>query len=188
MPFVKFRHTTPGSSIALLTRHKPQHSSELFDRTYPGAHLSVGQRRALAPRCVTKHFTLYAIPKAFLSRPDVTYSFPYAPRPYPARPLRPEQRSADISMQFVSFRSRVVLRPIVRTKIKRRIKEAVRLIVTRGAAVEQSRRGPMKVVFRPEDVGADKWIVPGACSNHLPKKNRPRSVISRLDIRRYAYD
>ena len=63
-------------------------------------------------------------------------------------------------MQVLAFKSRVVLRPSVRVKIKRRIKEAVKLIVTRGAAVEESRKGP-KVVFRAEDIGADKWIVPG---------------------------
>jgi len=66
-------------------------------------------------------------------------------------------------MQFIAFNSRVVLRPTVRTKIKRRIREAVRLIVTRGAAVEESRDGVPKLMSRAEDVGADKWIVPGAC-------------------------
>jgi len=113
----------PRSSIALLTTHKPQHMSELLDRMCPGAHLSFDRRRALAPRWVSKHSTLYALPKAFLSRPDVTYPLPYASRPYPARTLRPERPSADISMQFVSFGARVVLRPTGRTKIKRRIKE-----------------------------------------------------------------
>ena len=67
-----------------------------------------------------------------------------------------------MSMQFVAFNGRLVLRPTLRVKIKRRLKEAIRLIVTRGAAVEQSSSGP-KIVFRAEDVGADKWIVPGAC-------------------------
>jgi len=65
-------------------------------------------------------------------------------------------------MQFVAFNTRLVLRPTLRVKIKRRLKEAIRLIVTRGAAVEKSSGGP-KLVFRGEDVGADKWIVPGAC-------------------------
>ena len=63
-------------------------------------------------------------------------------------------------MQVLALNSRIMLRPTVRVKIKRRLKEAVRLIVTRGAAVEESRKGP-KVVFRAEDVGADKWIAPG---------------------------
>lgn len=69
-----------------------------------------------------------------------------------------------MSMQVIAFNSRVVIRPTMRTKIKRRLKEAVRLIVTRGAAVEESRGATLRVVFRPEDVGAEKWIVPGASS------------------------
>jgi hypothetical protein len=48
----------------------------------------------------------------------------------------------------------------VRVKIKRRLREAVKLIVTRGAAVEESHKGS-KLVFREEDIGADKWIIPG---------------------------
>jgi len=66
-----------------------------------------------------------------------------------------------MSMQVVAFNTRVVLRQAVRTKIKRRLKEAIKLIVTRGTAVEESPGGP-KLVFRAEDVGADKWIAPGA--------------------------
>ncbi|KAF8273833.1 hypothetical protein EI94DRAFT_1078359 [Lactarius quietus] len=65
-----------------------------------------------------------------------------------------------MSMQVVAFNSRVALRPTVRTKIKRRMKEAVKLIVTRGAAVEESRGATPRIVFRPEDVGAEKWIAP----------------------------
>jgi hypothetical protein len=65
-------------------------------------------------------------------------------------------------MQFIAFNSHVVLWPTVRTKIKRRLREAVRLIVTCGVAVEESHDGVPKLVFRAEDVSADKWIVPGA--------------------------
>ncbi len=163
-PTAKFRHTTPGSGKVLVTKHKPQPTSELFDPTYPGAHLPLNRRHFLAPRWISPHLTLYAFPKAFLTKPDAPYHEPYAPRPYPAPTTRrPEQRTADMSMQFIAFHSRVVLRPTVRTKIKRRLREAVRLIVTRGAAVEESRDGVPKLVFRAEDVGADKWIVPGAC-------------------------
>jgi hypothetical protein len=65
-----------------------------------------------------------------------------------------------MSMQVRALSSRVVVRPTVRVKIKRRLREAVRLIVTRGAAVEKSRKG-LEIIFRAEDIGADKWIAPG---------------------------
>ena len=64
-------------------------------------------------------------------------------------------------MQVVSFNARAVLRPAVRATIKRRLKEAIRLSVIHGAVVEDLRDGP-QLVFHAEDVGADKWIVPGA--------------------------
>lgn len=67
-----------------------------------------------------------------------------------------------MSIQFYNFKTRIVIQNHVRVKVKRRLKEAIRLIVTRGAAVEQSSGGP-KLVFRAKDVGADKWIAPGAC-------------------------
>jgi hypothetical protein len=41
------------------------------------------------------------------------------------------------------------------------IMDGVRLIVTRGVVAEESRRGP-KIVSGAKDVGADKWMVPGA--------------------------
>jgi hypothetical protein len=178
--------------VSLVTKHKPQPTSELFDSTYPGAHLSLDERRSLAPRWVSQHLILYAFPKAFLSRPDVPYSKPYKPRPYPEPPLCPEQRSVDMSMQVVAFHSRIVLRPFVRTKIKRRLKEAVRLIITRGAAVEESRKGP-KIVFRAEDLGADKWIVPGKYMCHVPpykllNRGFCLRVVCRLDVHRAPYD
>ena len=67
-----------------------------------------------------------------------------------------------MSIQFFAFKTRIVIHNHLRVKIKRRLKEAISLIVTRGAAVERSSGGP-KLVFRAEDVGADKWIAPGAC-------------------------
>ncbi|KAF8496865.1 hypothetical protein F5888DRAFT_1703209 [Russula emetica] len=156
---VNFRHTTPGSAVVLVTKYAPQPTSALVDPTYPGAHLSLNQRRSLTPSWTSPHLTLHAYPKAFLSKPDVQYPEPFKLRPYPAPPRKPEQSSADMSMQVLMLNSRVVLRSTVRMKIKRRLKEAVKLIVTRGAAVEESRKG-LKVVFRAEDVGADKWIAP----------------------------
>ncbi|KAH9052371.1 hypothetical protein EDB87DRAFT_1692265 [Lactarius vividus] len=184
---VNFRHTTPGSSTVLVTNRQPQPTSELFDPSYPGAHLPFHRRHALVVRWVSKHFNLYACPKAFLSKPDTRYSLPYVPRPYPARPQRPEQRSADMSMQFIAFNSRAALAPTLRTKLKRRIKEAVRLIVTRGAAVEESSSATQRIVFRPEDVGAEKWIVPDWTYIALPTTEMFRmSFTEQLGLMREA--
>lgn len=43
-------------------------------------------------------------------------------------------------------------------KTKRRQREAIRLFISHGAAVEESRKS-LKLVFRAENVGANRWIV-----------------------------
>jgi len=92
-------------------------------------------------------------------------------------------------MQIVAFNSRVVIRPTMRTKIKRRLKEAVRLIVTRGAAVEESRGAIPRIVFRPEDVGAEKWIVPDWTYIALPTTEMFRMpFVEQLGLMRKALE
>ena len=59
-------------------------------------------------------------------------------------------------MQAITFNSRVVVCPTMRTMLARRLKEAFRLIVTRGAAVEESHGVTARVVFRTEDAGGEK--------------------------------
>ena len=84
-----------------------------------------------------------------------------------------------MSMQVIVFNSRVVLRPTIRTKIKCRLKEGVRLIVTRGAGVEESRRW-LKIAFRAEAVGADKdcaWCVCVPPSPSISHKNLLTSLV-----------
>ena len=61
-----------------------------------------------------------------------------------------------MSMRAITFNSRVAVRPSMRTKLARRLKEAVRLIVTRGAADEESHGVTARVVFRTEDAGGEK--------------------------------
>jgi hypothetical protein len=75
-------------------------------------------------------------------------------------PRRLRQHSMGMSMEVLVFNMRVELCFTVHIKSKRRLKEAVRLLVTGGAGVYEPRKGP-RLVFCAEDVGADKWIAPG---------------------------
>ena len=101
MKHTKFRHTTPGFRLVLVTKHKPQPTSELFDPTYPGAHLLLDWRHFVAPLWISPHLALYAFSKAFLSKPDVPSPEPNEPQPYPVltrrRVRQQQQRSADMS-------------------------------------------------------------------------------------------
>ena len=59
---------------------------------------------------VSQHFTLFAFPMAFLSKPDTAdYTF-RACRGSTLRARRPEQRNADMSMQLIAFNSRLAVR------------------------------------------------------------------------------
>ena len=105
--------------MALVTNYAKHLTSELIDPTYPGAHLPFKSQHSLGPRWTSPHLNLYTFPKAFLSEPEAQYVEPYKQRPYPAPPRRP-----DMSMQFLTYNSRIVIRPTVRIKIKRRLREA----------------------------------------------------------------
>ena len=121
-------------------------------------------RHSLGPRWTSPHLSL---PRSVPQQTRGAVRRAVQAAAVPAPPRQPEQHSVDMSMQFLTYNSRVVIRPTVRIKIKRRLREAVNLIVTRGAAVEESRKGP-KLVFRTEDDGAEKWIAPGVLLSHAP--------------------
>ncbi|KAI0265351.1 hypothetical protein BC834DRAFT_182152 [Gloeopeniophorella convolvens] len=156
---VNFQGTTPGSGINLITRHKGQYPDEYVDPTHPLAGAPLDSRLRIAPHWYSPSIQFYAFPKALLMRPTTPWPAPYPHRPFPALPPEPDVESADVSLQIVAFKSRLVLAQHLRYKIKRRLREAIRLIVSRGASVAKSPAG-WKVVFREEDIGAEKWIMP----------------------------
>ena len=135
---MQFHYMMPGSGLLLITKRKPQPTPEILDPTHTGAHLMLAQRQSLAPRWINPHLTLYAFPKAFLYKPDAQYSKPYGPRPYPPPARRLEQNKTDMSIQFFAFKMHIVIHNHLHIKIKCRLKEAISLIVTRGAAVGQN--------------------------------------------------
>jgi hypothetical protein len=51
----------------------------------PDIWLFFDNRQSLAPQCVNPRLSLYALPKAWLTKPDVFYSEPYTLRPYSER-------------------------------------------------------------------------------------------------------
>jgi hypothetical protein len=73
----------------------------------------IAKRHALARRWVSKHFTLFAFPKAFLSKPDVTIFLAVRTAAVPgARSAARATRCVDMSMQVIAFNSRVVIRSV----------------------------------------------------------------------------
>jgi hypothetical protein len=138
-------------------------TSELFDPTYPGAHLSLNRRQSLTPRCTIPHPTLYPFPKAFLSKPEVLYGKPYKLRPCaseegPNSAARACRCRFSRSIAASNFALPCALKASVGS---RRLSDSL-LRVARGS---RNRGTGPKLVFRAEDVGADKWIV--CCPNRV---------------------
>ncbi|KAF8305532.1 hypothetical protein DL93DRAFT_2102010 [Clavulina sp. PMI_390] len=65
------------------------------------------------------------------------------------------KRRAPMPIAFVLSKKNVHSRTVVRTTIKRRTLEVLRLIVTKGAHVNSD----SVIVFRDEDVGYERWIM-----------------------------
>jgi hypothetical protein len=69
-------------------------------------------------------------------------------------------------MKVVASNPRGVLRSTMFTKIKRKLIEAVRLIVTRR--IESDR--VLKLIFRAEDVGVGEWIPLSVCHHNTSER------------------
>lgn len=58
---------------------------------------------------------------------------------------------------------------VIRGRIARRLKEAVALIVTRGAHVVRDENGEEQTQFKQDEAGGERWI--------LPSKDFPMFVV-----------
>lgn len=66
---------------------------------------------------------------------------------------------AFMSLQAITAKATVHPSAVIRRKISRRIREAIKLIVTRGATADVELN---HVVFNGADIGEEKWILRGA--------------------------
>jgi hypothetical protein len=146
----------------------------MLDPNHPAAGLPLRVRTEMAPLWRNPHIELRAFPKAWISQPESRFSDP--PFSYSAYPeTRTEgMRVLNMSFAFVAFKSRLYLSAFVRSAVKRKLKAAISLIVTRGAYVKhvglKSGGRNKTVLFNDSEAGADRWIKAGKCS--------PRSAIT----------
>jgi hypothetical protein len=94
----------------------------------------------------------------------VPYGEQYKLRPYPASPRKAgtaEHGHVDAGSRVQSARRTLPHRGHQKASVGSR--KLPDLLVTRGAGVEESRKKGLKLVFRAEGIGADKWIAPGVC-------------------------
>ncbi|KII91580.1 hypothetical protein PLICRDRAFT_51722 [Plicaturopsis crispa FD-325 SS-3] len=150
---VNFRHNTPGTT--LLNRNRT------VDPTHPAAR-SFGPRSwpTIAPKFLSPYLKVRAIPKAILAKPDTIWPDPpYGPSeklsswreraeienglaPQPPEPVNStptwhwshkRKPSYPVSLQFVTGKKNLHKLSSVRQAVRKRLRLAILLAVTRGA-------------------------------------------------------
>ncbi|KAI0048691.1 hypothetical protein FA95DRAFT_1605063 [Auriscalpium vulgare] len=176
---VNFKRTTPGSSAILASHGARQERHEMLDPAHPAAHLPLIARQKLCPRWLANSkLKLYGFPKAFLTKPAVRYSDPPFPlQPFPESGL-PTRRRPNVALGFVLMRNDVKLDAPLRFKIKRRIRAAAELIISRGAHAVEVPGGGWRVEFDARDAGAKRWLVPDWCYVARPTNEMYRTSLA----------
>ncbi|KAL5478427.1 hypothetical protein ACEPAI_2611 [Sanghuangporus weigelae] len=161
---VRYKRTTPGNFTRLIAPaiERGWYSPAVVDPSHPWAKIpSYKYSRKLPVFYKTDALVLHAYPKALLSpppapRPDVKF----APPPTIYREdgkVKGRSKKINMSLMHVIGKKNVHKFSVVRSRIKRRIKAAVNLIVTRDASVK-TLKGKQVVVSNETDDG-EKWVL-----------------------------
>lgn len=171
--------TTPGSVIPLVTPVRS--SAPILDSSHPAAGIPLRQLKL--PKWACPHFSVNAYPKALLHERELAYDEhlpPYNVERYPPEPKTSGKRQKDsdgrrvnFSMQTTFFSKWVQVDAVRRSVIKRKMKHAAELVITKGANVQNIAEqvgeygevivGSQKIVFDENETGEEKWLIPGAC-------------------------
>ncbi|KDQ20441.1 hypothetical protein BOTBODRAFT_61585 [Botryobasidium botryosum FD-172 SS1] len=156
---VHFKHTAAGSSEGALNRQK----SARVDPSHP----AVGNPAARLPNVTTPLFQLRAVPQALLQRFSSSSarapSKPLPPRPFVRLPHLEKKKATMTMFSFIGKKS-LHKSACIRYKIKLRMKEALRLVVTRGAQVNSEGH----IILDDNDVGESRWILQGWAYFFIP--------------------
>ncbi|KZV73016.1 hypothetical protein PENSPDRAFT_683241 [Peniophora sp. CONT] len=178
---VNIRATTPGSPYPLLYRRPPV--QDLLDPSHPAARLHVSDRNKLAPIWHSPHFDLQAFPKAWLVKdenPVPGRGWDYTP--YPERRTK-DMKQLDMSVVFSRRGDYIGYDKFVWSVVKRKLRTALQLVVTRGARMQDGVQGkdpskPPLLVYEPADANADRWVQPDWTYVFLPKKELYRTTVN----------
>ncbi|VDB83743.1 unnamed protein product [Peniophora sp. CBMAI 1063] len=179
---VNTRATTPGSVYPLLYRDRRTPLKHMLDPTHTAAPLSISERHKLSPIWHSRYFDLQALPKAWLIKDE----YPVSPRgwdytPYPETRAK-DMKGLDMSVVFSRRNDYIGEDKFVWSTVKRKLRTALQLIITRGARVqnlstEGAAQAPL-LVFDPLDANADRWVQPDWTYVFLPKKALYRTTVN----------
>ncbi|KEP53459.1 hypothetical protein V565_030880 [Rhizoctonia solani 123E] len=146
-------------TIRPILNHEPIKSGARIDPTHPAAALSDKSFRA--PYATQDYFSTRAYPNAMLKRLGVLIqpNGRFKPRPPPERefPIFKQKRIKFAKTYVVPIKS-THKSGVVRVRLKRKLNEAIRLVVTRGADADHQTN---KLTFKPSDALESKWLLRG---------------------------
>lgn len=152
----------PGSSETIVYPQKRWNPKRSLDPEHPATR----QAPRDFPRFSSPLFNMRAYPFSVL-KPFENTSYPF---PEGAKPKHDENDTRHAGMGMVNIVGKKSVHPsaVVRTRIKQRTKEILRLVVTRGAQANEN--GQLE--FNDNDVGEDRWLAKGSsfalkCSSQL---------------------
>lgn len=139
----------PGDNMR--KRFDPKHPALLPGGTFPLKTM---------PTSWHSVFTLRAVPKATLWKPEATY-----PPPPACLRIRPEDEQVDMSLlKYIGPKS-VHRHAVVRNRIGRKLKQAISLIVAHGAQAGVDEHGNPTFTLNREDAGRS-WVLKGTLMLH----------------------
>ncbi|CUA71607.1 hypothetical protein RSOLAG22IIIB_09697 [Rhizoctonia solani] len=144
-------------TIRPILNHEPIASGARVDPKHPAAALSDNSFRA--PYATNDYFTARAYPNAMLKRLGVVIgpSGRFKPRPPPERefPILKHKRIKFARTYIMPIKS-THKSGVVRIRLKRKLNEAIQLVVTRGADADHQAE---KVIFKPPEALESKWLL-----------------------------
>jgi len=148
---LKFSNVLPGTSENIVMTHSnfPTGPGSTINPQHP----SIRMRPRDFPAFRSSLFTLKAYPYAVL-HPHYNQTYPFSPRE--SQTYHSITR-LPFGLLFLSSKKDMHNSSVIRSTVKRRVQEAIRLVVTRGASVDASGR----IIFgdaRPNDYILKGWV------------------------------
>ncbi|KAB5596546.1 hypothetical protein CTheo_183 [Ceratobasidium theobromae] len=133
-------------TIKPILNNEPIKLGARVDPTHPA---TLSAKSFQAPYAFNEYFNARAYPNAMLKRLGVTItpSGRFIPRPPPEREFPILQKKKRIKLAKTA---------VVRTRLKRKLNEAIQLVVTRGADVDQA---SSKIIFKESEASELKWLL-----------------------------
>ncbi|KAI0705430.1 hypothetical protein C8Q76DRAFT_750886 [Earliella scabrosa] len=156
---IKFKRTTPGSINGLAFANKPPSKQRVLDPSHPALKLSPAEFAKAFPWRSFPGFSIRAVPKGLLDKP----STPFPDPPFSFAPVHSAEQNDSrsgrgrVSMSLMNLSPQSAGGRVLRVNVLNKLKNAISLVVTRGADAE-GEDGAQRVVFKQEGSGGD-WVL-----------------------------